>query len=246
MQLKIITYNLHKGFSIGNMRFALPQIRDALAQTNADVVFLQEVQGEHVGKQKKIVNWPKQPQFEFLADQLWSHYAYAKNAIYRSGHHGNAILSKYPFISWENINVSASRLASRSLLHGVIQLPDEKTCHVICIHLGLFELERKHQLSILSQRIESHIPKQDNLIIAGDFNDWRQRAERHLKQDLNVQEVFQLLQGQHAKTYPAHWPLLSVDRVYCRGVKPIGCACLNTPTWKRLSDHIPLVAEFDL
>jgi len=37
------------------------------------------------------------PQHEFLAHESWLHHAYGKNSVYDSGHHGNAILSRYPF-----------------------------------------------------------------------------------------------------------------------------------------------------
>ena len=44
--IKILTYNIHKGFSMGNFRFILHEIKDALRHIDADVVFLQEVHGE--------------------------------------------------------------------------------------------------------------------------------------------------------------------------------------------------------
>ena len=113
--IKILTYNIHKGFNASNRRFVLHEMKDALREINADIVFLQEIQGEHRHKQNRISDWPDTSQFEFLADQVWQHHAYGKNAIYKSGHHGNAILSKYPFVEWENINVSLMKNASRSL-----------------------------------------------------------------------------------------------------------------------------------
>ena len=91
--IKILTYNIHKGFNASNRRFVLHEMKDALREINADIVFLQEIQGEHRHKQNRISDWPDTSQFEFLADQVWQHHAYGKNAIYKSGHHGNAILS---------------------------------------------------------------------------------------------------------------------------------------------------------
>ncbi|MDH5766283.1 MAG: endonuclease/exonuclease/phosphatase family protein [Gammaproteobacteria bacterium] len=247
LPLKILTYNIHKGFSVGNRRFILHDIKEALRKVNADIVFLQEIQGEHLIRQQKINNWPDNGQFEFLADQIWDHHAYGKNAIYKQGHHGNAILSKYPFIEWENINVSPIRSASRSLLHGTIQIPDNKQkIHVICVHLGLFDVEREKQLSTLSQRINSHIPIDEPLIIAGDFNDWLGRAERHMKTDLDLYEVFKTTTGHHARSFPAWLPTLTMDRIYCRGLKPVECHRLHKMPWKKLSDHTPLLATFAL
>lgn len=245
--LKVLTYNIHKGFSVGNVRFVLHQIKEALQTIHPDLVFLQEIQGEHSKRQSKIENWPEEPQFEFLADELWPHFAYGKNAIYKKGHHGNAILSKYPIVAWENIDVSLHRRASRSLLHCTIEIPPlRQQIHAICIHLGLFKVEREKQLSILCNRIESHVPHQDPLVVAGDFNDWRGHAEDLLETDLGLQEVFKNLTGHHAKTFPAWQPTLPVDRIYYRGFKPLQGEHFNKEPWHKLSDHLPLYAELSL
>jgi len=245
--LKVITYNIHKGFSSGNLRFTLHRIRESLRRIDADLVFLQEIHGEHQYKKSIIDEWPDEAQFEFLADELWPHHIYGKNAIYEDGHHGNAILSKYPFVFWENIDVSVHRFANRSLLHGVIQLPGLSTgIHVICVHLGLLGYERREQLRKLSQRIKSHVPHDEPLIIAGDFNDWLGQVEKHLKMDLGLDEVFRSLTGRHARTFPIWLPMLPVDRMYYRGMAPEVCRKLQKSPWKRLSDHVPLYTEFSL
>jgi len=243
--IKILTYNIHKGFSTGNRRFTLHDIKQSLRDVDADVLLLQEVHGERTISKKRFDDWPNNRQFEFLADQIWQNHAYAKNAIYESGNHGNAILSKYPFISWENIDVSFMRTASRSLLHGIIELPSiEQKIHIICVHLGLFEHERASQLSTLADRISSHVPMDEALIIGGDFNDWRARAERYLHQGLGVREVFKSTGGAYARTFPSALPLLSMDRIYVRGLDIVQCQRLHDQRWDRLSDHTPLLAEF--
>lgn len=245
--IKILTYNIHKGFSSSNLRFILHDIKKSLQLVDADVLLLQEIHGERIISNNRFDDWPNNRQFEFLADQVWSHHAYGKNAIYKSGHHGNAILSKYPFIRWENIDVSFMRTASRSLLHGIIQIPGvDKNIHLICVHLGLFGRERAAQLSILARRISSQVPADEPLIIAGDFNDWRGHAENYLHHDLGVNEVFKSTIGSYARTFPALLPLLSMDRIYYRGLDVAHCQRLHDQPWNRLSDHTPLLAEFKL
>ncbi len=243
--INILTYNIHKGFSPTNRRFVLHEIKESLRHINSDVVFLQEIQGEHLIRQHKVDSWPNDTQFEFLADQVWQHHAYGKNAIYKSGHHGNAILSKHPFIEWENINVSPIRSASRSLLHGTIEIADSRQkLHVICVHLGLLNSEREKQLSILSKRISSHVPHNEPLILAGDFNDWLGKAEKHLCHELGLQEIFKKNTGHYARSFPAWLPALNMDRIYFRGLTPIKCQRLHGSPWKKLSDHTPLIASF--
>jgi endonuclease/exonuclease/phosphatase family metal-dependent hydrolase len=227
-------------------RFVLHAIKEALREVDADIIFLQEIHGEKNISGNRFDNWPTNSQFEYLADSIWHHYAYGKNAIYRSGHHGNAILSKHPFIEWENIDVSLMQSASRSLLHGTINVPDaSQKLHVICVHLGLFSMERDRQLSTLAKRIDSHVPHNEPLIIAGDFNDWRGKAEHYLNDELGVSEVFKNLEGDHARTFPAWLPVLRMDRVYARGLEVIAGQRLHGQPWRQLSDHIPLLVEFD-
>jgi endonuclease/exonuclease/phosphatase family metal-dependent hydrolase len=246
MELKVLTYNIHKGFTSGNQRFVLSQMRDILEQEHADIVFLQEVHGHTLRYRKKLGEFPDIPHFEYLADKLWPHYAYGKNAIYKKGHHGNAILSKYPFSFWENIDVSNHRLASRSILHGVIELPGKPPLHTLCVHMGLFQAERARQLDTLIQRIESHVPHDEPMLIAGDFNDWKKRAEAHFEEDLDVKELFAELTGRHAVTFPVWFPLLAMDRIYYRGMRPLSCACLDSGPWRKLSDHAALSGTYAL
>jgi len=243
--LKVLTYNIHKGFNVGNQRFVLHQIRDALIAADADLLFLQEMQGKHRHNEKKVHDWPDRSQFEFIAEGVWPFFAYGKNAIYNAGHHGNAILSKYPFARWENINVSPYPWASRSLLHGVIRVPQsQQEIHVVCIHFGLMGKERRLQITKLCDRIDRHVPHDAALIIAGDFNDWMGQAGHIFYEHLGLLEVFQETHGCYARTFPAWLPFLQMDRIYYRGLHPVKCDRLIHEPWNKLSDHAPLSAFF--
>jgi endonuclease/exonuclease/phosphatase family metal-dependent hydrolase len=248
MQLSVMTWNIHKGFTSGNRAFVLPRMRELIRAAGVDMVLLQEVLGEHHVHAGHIANWPQESQFEFLADQVWSHYAYGKNAILDQSHHGNAILSKYPFTAWENINVSLFQRASRSLLHGTIAIPgSSKRVHVLCLHLGLLGSERRQQLRKLNAHLEAIMATHDAVIVGGDFNDWTGgQVGRHLDPALGLEEVFMQSNNEHARTFPARWPLLCVDRIYFSGLKVESCACLNGKEWRELSDHVPLMARFEL
>lgn len=248
-KLRILSYNIHKGFTLGNRRFVLKRIRDAIRSVSPDVVFLQEVLGQHETHRQRILEWPEASQFEYLADEIWPHFAYGKNAVYTSGHHGNAILSKFPFTFHENIDVSTNRLEKRGLLHGIVQLPDEsgraaRPLHVICVHLGLLEAERMKQIQRLCDRIDSHVPHREPLLIGGDFNDWMSRASAPLRQRLEVEEAFQSLHGAHARTFPSWLPALPLDRLYYRGMRPLQAKRLSRAPWNELSDHTALYVEF--
>ncbi|MBN9229809.1 MAG: hypothetical protein BGO90_06635 [Legionella sp. 40-6] len=242
--ISLITYNIHKGFGMGRGRFLLPQMRDAITGLNPDFLLLQEVQGEHRRRQQRINEWPQAPQTEYFAENRWPHYAYAKNAIYQAGHHGNAILSKYPFQRVENINLTTIRRASRGILHARL-LVDNIPLHLLCVHLGVFKKERAEQFEVVMARIKEEIPLEEPLLMAGDFNDWQKVFSKKLHV-LNIHEAFVSVEGQHARSFPAIRPALQVDRVYFRGMHVLQVACLRGKPWKRLSDHLPLYGQFEL
>ncbi len=242
--LRVLSYNIHKGFSL-RRKFILDSIRASIQQTGANLVFLQEVQGEHKNHAAKIINWPSENQLEFLADTVWPHFAYGKNAIYEHGHHGNGIMSQFPILMHENIDISNNRYERRGLLHATIALPNVQDIHLICVHLDLLESGRRNQTSRIISRIESHVPPEAPLVLAGDFNDWSEKATSQLKSVLHLDEVFLTQTGQHAKSYPSLFPMLPLDRIYFRHLHPKKAKCFTGNPWSKLSDHGALYAEFD-
>ncbi|MGK5083946.1 endonuclease/exonuclease/phosphatase family protein [Bdellovibrionota bacterium FG-1] len=246
-QLRILSYNIHKGFNVGNRRFILEKIRHAIRTLHPDLVLLQEVLGEHRGHQRRLPEWPKLPQFSYLAHDLWPHFAYGKNAIYGAGHHGNAILSKYPIDFFENIDISTNPYEKRGLLHARVAIPGRhRPVHVICVHLGLFEAERQTQIKRICRQIDAHVPHQDPLILGGDFNDWLLKATGPLQNALEVKEAFLEMHGAHARTFPSWLPSLRLDRLYFRKMKLKSCRVLTQKPWNTLSDHVPLYAELSI
>ena len=246
-RLRVLSFNIHKGFSTSNRKFTLEKIKQAIRSVSADLVFLQEVQGQHNEKAKRHSNWPKESQFEFLADSVWSHYAYGQNAVYDAGHHGNAILSKYPIESWCNHDVSTNRFESRGILHANINIPAlGLNLQAICLHFNLLQSGRKVQMNELCRIVKSSIPKGSPLIIAGDFNDWRRTAGRIVKKELQAEEAFKALTGHYARSYPSRMPILHVDRVYYFGLLPVEAKVLKGADWHVLSDHAALLVDFKL
>ncbi len=241
----ILTYNIHKGFSHFFPHFRLHKMRQALLTQNPEIILLQEVCGKHTYYEQLIKKWPEKSQVEYLGDNVhWPQRIYTENAVYKHGHHGNGLMTRFKILEWENINVALNKFSSRSLLHAKLQVEEKHILHVICVHLGLFESERKKQLQTLSDRIKSHVPAAEALIIGGDFNDWRQQATQHLGESLGLQDAFLQTAQKQPKTFPAFYPMLSVDRIYYRGLKLLECQCLSGKPWRNLSDHLPLQASF--
>ena len=245
--LKVLTVNIHKGFTFFNRKFILPELREAVRKIGADVVFLQEVTGSHTQHGNKFDNYPDTPHYEFLADSIWPDFAYGRNAVYDKGDHGNALMSKFPIVRFENHDVSITGPERRGLLHCELQIPGRETnLHAVCVHLSLREDHRTLQMEKLCDLIKKQVPVQAPLIVAGDFNDWRHRALIQLADGAGLHEVFVTANGHPARTFPARRPLLRLDRIYVRnaiGHKP---SVLPRKPWSHLSDHAPLAAVIEV
>ena len=239
--LRIATYNIHKGFSHFNRRLMVHELRESLHGMGADLLFLQEVLGSHQEHALTHENWPTAPQYEFLAESMWPEFAYGKNAVYEEGHHGNAILSRFPILNWDNYDISGHRFESRGLLHCEIEIPSwDRHLHCICTHMGLSVRVRRKQVAALQKMIEQLVPPDCPLIVAGDFNDWSCRAEKILVNGRPLNEVFETTQGRVAKSFPSVLPIFRLDRIYVRGFNVRGASVHQGRPWSRISDHAPL------
>jgi endonuclease/exonuclease/phosphatase family metal-dependent hydrolase len=240
--LRVLTVNIHKGFNAFNRRFVLRELREAVRALGSDLVFLQEVEGGSSRAGTADIG----AQYEFLADEIWHDHAYGRNAVAAGQDHGNAVLSRLPVLRSCNHDVSLPRAEPRGLLHCVLDQPaGQPALHVMCVHLGLTEAHRHHQLLALCGVVRHGVPADAPLIVAGDFNDWRSRADRLLA-PCGLTEVFRQAQGHHARSFPARLPVLRLDRIYVRGSVAHRPLQLPRQPWARLSDHAPLAAEIDL
>ena len=241
--IRIATFNIHKGVTHFNARFALHKQRELLRKLQVDIVFLQEVQDVHTKNSKRFMTWPAAGQVEFLADAAWPAFAYGKNSVYPAGHHGNALLSKFPITLTNNQDISAHTSEQRGMLHCEINIPNwDEPLHTICVHFGLFANWRKRQLETVASFIEQHVPANAPLIIAGDFNDWSLRGGRIFAKRLHVHEVFEHHTGHAARSFPSWLPLLRLDRIYARGFTVKHAETYSGPQFIQLSDHAILTA----
>lgn len=238
--LTLTTWNIHKGFSQFNRRLMVHELRERLRALGPELVFLQEVQGLHLGHGARHADWPERPQHEFLAEDVWHASAYGRNVVYDHGHHGNAILSAYPILDSHNQDVTHYRFERRGLLHCSLDVPGfAQPVHCVCVHLSLFGRSRRLQMEALVRQLERLIPADAPLIVAGDFNDWNNRVADILAHRLHMHEAFTDAQ-RPARSFPAVLPLFRLDRVYVRGFRVIRREVHQGSPWSRISDHAAL------
>jgi len=170
--------------------------------------------------------------------------------VTRHGEHGNALLSRWPVISHRHEDISDHRLEQRGLLHVEVQVGDARaayssqtapiTVHVIVVHLGLIPASRVRQVTQLHKYIAREVPEDAPLLVAGDFNDWGTRITRMMQR-----ESLHEWQTDAQPTYPSRLPMVQLDHVYARGLRPVGQMVPRGKIWQRMSDHLPLLAKFE-
>lgn len=183
--LRIVSYNIHKGRSATGSRESFEDLRLGLYGLQPDLLFLQEVQGRN--EQRISLD----AQHESLGAALAMHVAYGCNAVRNQTDHGNALLSRFPILHYENEDISDHRLEQRGLLHALVNVQG-RPVHCLVVHLGLFAGGRSRQIAALVDRIQRLVPIDEPMLIAGDFNDWNNRLAPMFVSQLGLYEVFSI------------------------------------------------------
>jgi len=239
--IRVVTYNIHKGVQgVGpTRRLEIHNLARAVEAFDADLVCLQEVRLINRREERRFKQWPEGGQADFLAPPGYTS-VYRTNAITRHGEHGNALLSRWPVLTYQQEDMSDHRFEQRGLLH-VELLIHGRSLHVLVVHLGLVRASRARQVAQLQRFVQREIPLDAPLLIAGDFNEggWRLNA-------FFANMGLQTWAGAPHPTFPARLPLAQLDHVYCRGLQPLSLSAPQGRAWWRMSDHLPLIAEFQM
>ena len=158
------------------------------------------------------------------------------------------MLSKFPIVHYRNHDVSITGPEKRGLLHCVLRLPARPVdVHVICAHLGLAESHRQQQLELLCHIVRDEVPADAPADRGGRLQRLARPRARHAgRRRFAARSVRASRNGSAAKTFPARFPLLPLDRIYVRNAAVHAPVVLPRRPWSHLSDHAPLVAEIEL
>jgi endonuclease/exonuclease/phosphatase family metal-dependent hydrolase len=245
--LRVATYNIHKGVRGVALarRLEIHALKAGVEAFQADLVCLQEVRSHHVADSQRFsqpfLGWPG-PQADYLAPAGF-HVAYRTNAVTKQGEHGNALLSRWPIGEVRQHDVSDHRFEQRGLLHVQVEWSGQPL-HVLVLHLGLFHGSRVRQIQRLGRYLQDGVPHNARLLVAGDFNDWREQLDR----PLHAMGLHRAQVGHSAvhRTFPARAPLFALDRLYTRGLHATHVHVPRGAPWVRMSDHLPLLVDLKL
>ncbi|MFO0876801.1 MAG: endonuclease/exonuclease/phosphatase family protein [Gemmataceae bacterium] len=236
--MRLLTYNIHKGFGGADRRYNLDRVIEVLKHEQADLVCLQEV--DFNVKRSRFDNQP-----DILGERLQANATvYQLNVPHREGGYGNLLLSRWPFRSQHNLSIRLGKRKPRGAQVVVVETP-EGPLHLVNTHLGLAEKERHWQANHLL-----HHPlfrQADTLptLIAGDFNDWRNMLGKHHFHRQHFDQVTAPVR--RFRSFPAFFAVASLDKVYRRGsVRVQHAGVIRNRFTRRASDHLPLVVDFTL
>ena len=248
--LRVATYNIHKGVrGVGpRQRLEIHNLGLGVEALDADLVFLQEVRlfNHRAARQfeRTWFGWPDGGQADFLAPEGYD-VAYRTNAVTRDGEHGKALLSRWPLGAIGHHDVSDHRFEQRGLLHVPVQW-NGHTLHAVVVHFGLAHRSRVRQVQRLADFLAQHVPPQELLVVAGDFNDWGEKLDPAMH-ELGLQRARGPADRiKHRLTFPSRVPVFAMDRIYTRGLVCRATAVPRGTSWARMSDHLPLLAELQL
>jgi endonuclease/exonuclease/phosphatase family metal-dependent hydrolase len=222
----VMTWNIHGGVGPDGRR-DLARMLALVRRADPDVLALQEVDARAVQGGEHPID---------LFERVLGHRGIRAAAITTAdGDYGQVLLSRWPMSGSEVHDISMPGREPRRAIVAIINAPAGRFC-VVAAHLGLKFAERRRQCAQMAALIKG---SELTTVVLGDFNDWMWPG--------SVQRVLaQHLPGRSRhRTFPAAFPLLKLDRIYCRPA----AALLRSWTDRQastVSDHLPVMAEIAL
>ncbi len=225
IELSVLTYNIH-----GAIGEDLSRVADLVSDLCVEIAALQEVdsrRGPHTAVE----------QIELL-ENLTGLRAVAGPLLKQDErHYGNLLLTGYPLLSINRINLSQPKREPRGAIDALIETP-AGPLRVVATHLGLSPVERHSQIDQLFSHICDHTRP---TLLMGDFNEWIP--------GLGVLPRIHNLFGKRKtpRTFPSRLPILALDRICSLPPDLIESICIpNHPNCRNASDHRPLMAKIRL
>jgi endonuclease/exonuclease/phosphatase family metal-dependent hydrolase len=238
-RLRVATYNVHKCQGL-DRRVRPERILRVLEEIDADIIGLQEV----VCHQGEV---DERDQAHFIARGLGMNARLGENRQLHGAAYGNVVLSRYPLVLAQNHDISVAGREQRGCLRVDVDLQGETPLHLYNVHLGTSYFERRHQARrLLDEEILCHGGHRGPRVLLGDFNEWTRGLTSKLLASHFQSADLRLHLGRR-RTYPGVLPFIHLDHIYYDDDLRLREAWLHrTSTALIASDHLPIVAEFDI
>ena len=226
--VRIVNYNLHNGFDVDG-HLGMEAIAHVIEAQDPDVVGLQEVsRGWVVNGSLDMLTW--------LSQRLEMPYIFgpATGSLW-----GNAILSRYPVLEWENVKLPPKDLLfQRAYLWARLDLGDGQELLVVDTHLH----HTREDFDIRAQQVQTLLDfwkDDEQTVIMGDFNARKDDPEAQMIRDAGLADVLDLAGIEPGYTVPSEAPKYRIDYIW---LSPDLTAEEVVIPASEASDHMPVVA----
>ena len=221
--VRVMTWNIH-GTLGRNPRFDLVRVADLIRQWDPDIVALQEVDS------RRAFAGGANP-FEYLAGAVGLYGIGVSSLTGKDGDYGQMLISRWPVRTHEIRDISFGEREPRRAIRAEVETP-YGLLTVVATHLGLSIRERRRQAAMLTELAGADAPA----VVVGDFNDWFWPG--------SVRSVLSRVLGGRTRyrTFPAAFPMLRLDRIYCRPREALVGSFVDRSA-RALSDHLPVIAD---
>lgn len=236
------TFNIQHGVHYAHFKktneklIDLANVSEAIKQMKLDLCGLNEVRNfemiEGDCNQAKVI-----------AEKLGYHFVFAKAIDYRGGEYGNALVSKYPILSYQCIPMKIlpqDRLLNNRFYEDRVVLCaeiliDNQVLKVFITHLGLNEDELSLGVHTVCNCVKNW---KQPIILMGDFN-----FDPNTTYYKSICEVLYdtsgLIQGD-CNTFPSDEPIHKIDYIFINNYIKVKEASIPSLT---VSDHRPYVVN---
>lgn len=241
----VLSYNIQAGIGTQRAHHYISRAHHQLFSTKAkrqrlraigkfiagyDVVCLQEV--DPGGRRAGFAN-----QGDLLSEVSGHPYhVYQENRAVRAiSRHGNAVLSRVPIKTWEDLKLPG-RIGGRGAL--VVELDMDPATIIACVHLSLGQTDQMEQVAFLAEHLRRPQYGRARRIVCGDFNCGPQSLP--ITRLSEMCELRPLTRNIH-KTYPAWAPRQALDHILSDDKTYEHDVIVEDADY---SDHRPVSAEF--
>jgi len=239
-KIRVMTYNVHSCIGMDG-KVSPERIARVIARYQPDVVALQELDFGKLRTQGI-------DQAKLIATLLGMKYHFHPSITDEEEKYGDAILSYLPIMQCKASVLPAPSLnrrgaEPRGVLWATLDV-DGVAVQVLNTHLGLYAVERRHQINeLLSDRWLEHPDCHGPTVLCGDFNA-TPGSSTVAKLTTILTDVQSHFPGKNINTFAGRLPTLCIDHILTRDIDAVvGVFVPNNELTRLASDHLPLLAD---
>lgn len=234
--IRVMTYNIHHGEGLDG-KVDLTRIAELIKLERADIVALQEVD-------KGVRRTALRDLTAELAALTGMTGVFSNNFHYQGGEYGNAVLTRFPIKRWTNHHYQMLRPnEQRGILKLVLEVHGREVVFMNT-HIDSRPDDAERWLNVGEIEVLTQKRGDKPMILCGDFNNQpKGRVYERLRK--TFQDSWVNAGMGEGFSFPADNPNRRIDYIWFNHANSLTPRKIWLPA-SEASDHLPLVAEFEL